>query len=76
MGKKGKLFFMVYIIISFFIVYTALSQERKKISYAQYTSTPEFLAKKVTGLVIHYEYNADSTNIKMVIDSLYITGEK
>jgi len=73
---KGILLLAVYITISVVMVYTALSQGKKKISYAQYTSTPEFLLKNVTGLVVHYEYTADSSNIKMVVDSLYITEEK
>jgi len=70
--------FLITIVVLIFLmtclVDTTVSQEKpvKKISYATFSLSREFLLKKVTGLVIHWEYNKDSTNIVQVIDSVYI----
>ena len=68
-------------ILGIFIIFCfttpTVSQERgnKKISIQQARS-PEFMTCKVTNIIYHPEYTADSSNIKLVIDSLYIIDKK
>ena len=68
-------------ILGIFIIFCfttpTVSQERgnKKISIQQARSL-EFLTWKVRTVVLHFEYNADTTDVIQVIDSLYITDNE
>lgn len=65
------------IAIMSFLSDSMVSQNKtKKIAYAQYSGSKEFLSRKVTKIVMHYDYNVDSSNIVQVIDSVYIIETK
>jgi len=73
--RQGLLIALMFIIFSCgFALWGATSPQGKvkKISYAAFSESPQFLACKITRLVYHFKYNSDSTNIIQVIDSVYI----
>ena len=73
----GALIAIILIIITLAcLTEPTVSQEKVKKISIQQARSPEFRLSKVTNIIFHYEYTADSTNIKMVVDSLYIMNSK